>query len=102
MNFEFELPGKTQERPVIQWNWSSNNAAQSFGLRRGDGMMFKNDAWDAKHKNPGKPDENIDEPYADPLNVCNEWDWHTNKKGLYQWERWTCLLSRPYWELSES
>ncbi|KAE9976458.1 hypothetical protein EG327_008027, partial [Venturia inaequalis] len=97
--FDFD-PGEKQVRPVILWWWNSNNTAHSFGLRRGDGMIFKNDAWDAQNKDKAKVDENVDEPYADPLNVCNEWDWRANEKGRALWEKWTCLLSRPYWQLA--
>ncbi|KAE9965704.1 hypothetical protein BLS_007440 [Venturia inaequalis] len=67
-NFDFD-PGDKQIRPVILWWWNSNNTAHSFGLRRGDGMIFKNDAWDAQNKDRAKVDENVDEPYADPLNT---------------------------------
>lgn len=95
-NFKFE-PGDKQPDPEMHWWWESNNDVISAGLRRGDGMIFKNKAWE--DKNPGKfrSAEDIDEPYMDHLNACNKWDWEKEKRGNRKWKSWTCLLSIPYW-----
>lgn len=72
-NFDFN-PSDKQETPIMQWWWNSNNDVQAFGLRRADGMIFKNEAWNDASSDGDKVDGDVDEPYADPLNVCNKWD----------------------------
>ncbi|QDS73190.1 hypothetical protein FKW77_002559 [Venturia effusa] len=67
MRFEFN-PDDKQQTPVMQWWWNSNTTAPSVGLRRGDGMIFKNQAWNDQSPDGGRLVEGVDEPYMDDLN----------------------------------